>query len=499
MRPRRTGANPVRWAFVLNTGRRSINMAFTLVLAAMLGPRPFGIVAMAMVYVAVLELVLEQGLPTALIQRTDLDLEHLDSAFWMSLVWCLFLAGVSVALSGWWAELNNTPELADVIKVLSLALPLGGLLLVQQAILVREMDFKTLAIRSNAASLVGGCVGVATALAGGGVWSLVAQQLTMDAVGVALLWALSTWRPRFRFSPSHARELLGFSSDVFFANLGNFISRRSDALLMGIFFGPYAVGLYRMADRFVEVLLDLTTKPIATVSLPLLSRLKDDPPALRESLTAYFRTTLLLTVPAMLLLAATSENLFAVMGEEWVAASDALMLLAVVGIFQAVALFTAPVLYALARPRLRAALVWTLAPLSAASVLVVGAWLETASIGDQLFGLATSRVVLFAGFFAPLCLGVMLRLTGLSLRSVLAAAWMPLLAGGLCYGAVAAVRATGVIDGLPPLLALLLLAAVGALVAVATLLVLDERLRKGALRLRWPRGRRSAAADPPGD
>ncbi len=76
---------------------------------------------------------------------------------------------------------------------------------------------------------------------------------------------MSTWRPRFRFSSAHARDLLGFSSGVFLSNLGGLLNRRADALLMGIFFGPVAVGLYRLADRFSDNVLELTMRPVGHV------------------------------------------------------------------------------------------------------------------------------------------------------------------------------------------------------------------------------------------
>ena len=99
------------WATALSWGERAITMAFTIVLAAILGPEAFGIVAMALVYLAVIDLFLEQGFLTTIVQREKLDREHLDSAFWVNLAWCLVLAAASFALAGWWADLNNVPEL----------------------------------------------------------------------------------------------------------------------------------------------------------------------------------------------------------------------------------------------------------------------------------------------------------------------------------------------------------------------------------------------------
>ena len=138
---------------------------------------------------------------------------------------------------------------------------------------------------------------------------------------------------------------------------------------MGIFFGPVAVGLYRLADRFMDNLLEVTMRPIAYVSLPFFSRLQNDRPALREAVASCVRTTLILTVPAMAVMAACSDFLMAVMGPEWEPAADVLKLLALVGIGKAIVFFTGPLLFAVARPHLRAVMLWILAALSAGIVI----------------------------------------------------------------------------------------------------------------------------------
>ena len=93
----------------------------------------------------------------------------------------------------------------------------------------------------------------------------------------------------FRFSRRHARDLLGFSSHVLLANLGGFVNRRADALLVGVFFGPVVVGVYRLADRFVDLLLDLTMRPVGMVSLPFFSRLQHDRENLRNAVATCMR------------------------------------------------------------------------------------------------------------------------------------------------------------------------------------------------------------------
>ena len=336
----------LRWAAALSWGERGLTMLFTVVLAAILGPEAFGIVAMALVYLAFVDLALEQGFLTTIVQREQLDRAHLDSAFWVNLVWCLVLAAASFALAGWWAGVNDVPQLQEVIQVMSILVIVSGLTIVQQAYLQRHLRFRQLAIRANVAALVGGITGLVLALAGAGVWSLVAQQIVAGCTSLALLWAVSDWRPGFHFSRSHARDLLGFTSGVYLANIGGFLNRRSDTLLMGLFFGPTVVGIYRLADRFVDSILELTMRPVGLVSLPHLSLLQRDPEALRRTVTTFIRIAILTTLPVLLVFAACSDYVLAVIGPEWEIGSDALKLLCVVGIVKGLVHFTGPLLFA---------------------------------------------------------------------------------------------------------------------------------------------------------
>ena len=250
--------------------------------------------------------------------------------------------------------------------MLSILIVVEGLGIVQHALMERQLDFKRLALRSNLSVLLGGAAGIPLALAGAGVWALVAQQLVLETTLLVMMWLLNPWRPGLRFSRPHARELIGFSVSVFAANLAGFVNRRADALLMGIFWGPVAVGLYRLADRLVDVVLEVTMRPVGLVSLPVLSRLQDDPEKLREAVAKCLRTTLLFAVPVLLVVLAASDEIVAVLGTDWEQAGIALQFLCLVGIGKAIAFFTGPVLFAANRPRFRAIMLWVLAAVSTA-------------------------------------------------------------------------------------------------------------------------------------
>jgi O-antigen/teichoic acid export membrane protein len=480
--------NALKWSFVMTWGRRGFATVFLVLLAAILGPEAYGVVTLAAVYILLLELFVEQGISTALVQRETLDDEHLDTAFWMNLAWAVLFAGVSIALAGFWARANGTPQLEPIIDVLSITIILDALTLVQQAQLQREMAFKKLAMRTNVATVISGIVGVSLALTGAGAWALVAQQLTYAAASTVLFVAIVRWYPKLRFSLHHARELLGFSVDVFFANLAGFLSRRGDILFMGLFFSPVVVGTYRLADRLVDTVLELCVRPVSVISLPHFSRLQQDPARLRRSVAACMRLTILLAVPTMLAMAGCSKYILGVLGSKWSAGVTALELLAIVGVVKALIVFTGPLLFALAKARIRAAMLWAQAALSVAVVVVAGLVFGGVSVEQQLTGVAGLRALLFVLVFVPLNVAIVTRLTGLRVREIASFVPVPLISGAAAIAAVALVTKAGLLDSVRPVPALLIAGSLALAAALGVLIALEQNVRREVLRLLRSRG-----------
>src|SRR5215813_5995541 len=160
MKERKSFLNAVKWSYTANWGERGFSAIFTFLLAGVLGPHDYGAAQIALIYIAFLQLFLDQGLVAALIQKLDLEPEHLDTVFWLDQMMSLVLVGLSFLLSGWWAAQNHAPELQKVISVLSLDIPIASLATVQSALIRREMNFKGIAYSSNASTVISGVVGV---------------------------------------------------------------------------------------------------------------------------------------------------------------------------------------------------------------------------------------------------------------------------------------------------------------------------------------------------
>jgi PST family polysaccharide transporter len=466
----------VKWAYIMDWGAKGFAALFTFVLAAILGPRDFGTVSMAMIYVVFIQLLLNQGLFAAIIQRPDLQPEHLDSVFWLGQASSLILVGLSVGLSRWWAAINHLPPLALVISVLSLTIPIEGLAMVQRAVLQREMDFKSLAIRSNGAVMAGGVMGLAMAFKGCGVWALVGQRLAEDTTSLALLWTVGRWRPRWRFSLVRVKDLLGFSVASFVNKLGDFAYGQADALFMGLFFGPVAVGLFRLAQRLMGQVLDAATNSLQVVSFSEFSRLQNRPAELRESVIRCVRLAAILSLPALAGLAAAGSRLMAVLGNKWAPAADALTILCFFGITQALSRFTGPLLAAKSKPHLLAALTWTINAVSIGALLVVAMVLKDATVTRQIMGIALIRLAVGAGIMAPIFLFFLLRFSQTPLKSFLRAIGPSSLAACTTSVAVIFLNLSGLLKGLRSAVCLAAVVIAGALAGIGTLLVLDRHL-----------------------
>jgi PST family polysaccharide transporter len=475
-RGKNTYRRAVGWSFALNLGQEGMTFLVTLVIAGILGPEAYGIVALAAVYILLMQMLLQSMIP-AVVQRPALTDADKDTAFWMTFAAALFFAAGSIALSGWWASINGVPELRSVVMALSLLVVVKGLVVVQEALLRRAMDFGPLALRTNVSVLVGGVVGIGLAIGGAGVWALVGQQLTTGVVELAVLWSDTSWRPRWRFHADSARGLARFSGASAVGSIGVFLNNRSDVLLMGLFFGAAAVGLYRLASRIVESVANLLMVSLQAVALPEFSRYQDDEDRFAGRLVVLVRTGAMLALPTLGIIVACSTPIMGLLGDQWDPAARVLAVLCVVGGVRAVTAFSGPMLQAQGRPGLGAGLAWLAGGLSAITFVVTGVALRDADIVDQVFWMAISRALLFGIVFFGINLWLMRRFGGASIRAILAAI-SPSLVSGLSAAAAGWLFLTsGVVDGWPDLAALVATGMVSTAVAVALLMTTEPHAR----------------------
>ena len=344
----------VLWTVVQAISGRALSFLVFVVLARLLSPADFGLIAMAGVFIALLEVLVQQGFSLVIMQRENLEPEHEWTAFWTNLALSAVLGGALWAGAGWVANLYHAPALGPIVRWLAAILPLRAMSTVPAGLLQRQFRFKALAVRSIFSALAGGIAGVAAALAGWGVYALVAQQLVGAVADVVLLWTATKWWPRLAFSIRHLRDLFGFGVHLVGAGLLGFLNRRSDDFIIALVLGEVALGYYAVAYRVLQVLTQVLAKPGTMVATSAFSRLQRDPDRMRE---AFYRSTQAASVVSLPMFVGVSalapQAVVLIFGEKFAPSGEVLRVLSLVGVVHSVSYYNFAVYIGIGRPDLR--------------------------------------------------------------------------------------------------------------------------------------------------
>ena len=346
-----TAARGVAWSLTEIAGSRVANLVVFVLLARLLEPAAFGLVALAAVVISLINVLTDQGLGQALVQRARIERAHIDTVFWISLGLGLILAGALLAAAGPIADGFHRPDLAPVLRWLTLAVPFAALESVPLALLQRRLDFRPLAVRRLVATVLSGVAAVIAALAGLGVWSLVIQAVAQAAIATTVLWAKSPWIPAPSISRRHFRELFGFSANFAGMNLLNLTNRNADNLLIGAVLGPAALGLYSVAYAILLLMTDILMRTISAVAFPMFSRAQDDRAALRRGYFTAIQLCAAVALPSFMLVAVTAPDIVAVaFGPKWEASAPIMVTLSFIGALQSILWFNDAVISAIGKP-----------------------------------------------------------------------------------------------------------------------------------------------------
>ncbi len=341
----------VIWTAMEKWGSQFISFAVFLILARLLKPEIFGLVALANIFFAFMQVFLDQGFSKAIIQRQEIEREHLDTAFWTNISIAVLLLVISLSGAGFIANLFKQPALTPIIRCLSFNFVFAALNSVQSALLYRQLAFKTLTTRTLLATFCGGTIGVAMAFLGFGVWSLVGQQLTNGFVGVLVLWWSTDWKPKFKFCPKHFRELFSFGINVVGIQILDFFNRRSDDLLIGYYLGSVALGYYTVAYRWLLIMTQLLTSVTNQVAMPVFSKLQKEPELLKRAFYTTTQLTSLISFPIFTGMAVLAPEIVrSLFGAKWMPSVPVMQVLAFIGILHSLQYFNGSIIMAMGKP-----------------------------------------------------------------------------------------------------------------------------------------------------
>lgn len=334
---KKSAVSGLKWSSASKIGQQVLQFTTLAILARLLLPEDFGLMASAMVVIGLVNVFRDLGLSAALIQKQNVSDELFSSVFWLSVTTGLIMMLALIIFSPYIADFYNANTLVPILQVLSLSFLFSGLSAVQQAFLEKELRFKTISKFELFATFLAAVTGITMAILKFGVWSLVLQNLVFTFTVSFLFWIRQSKRPKFFFKWREIKSIVNFSANLAGFNILNYFVRNADYILIQKFLGEQQLGYYTLAYRLMLYPLKNITVVITRVMFPVLSKIQNDNKKFRDIYLKLVSTISLLTFPLMLGLVAVSENfVMVVFGAKWEPVTTLILILAPLGLLQSI-------------------------------------------------------------------------------------------------------------------------------------------------------------------
>lgn len=309
----------LKWSFLGEIASKAVTPVVFVVLARLLTPEDYGVVAAATMVISFSQIFWEAGMGRAVIQYRGDRAVAASTAFWLNNVLGLVVAVVLVAGSGLIADrIFHDPRVALVLQIMALQVLLSAAVSIHIALLQKDLNFRHLFWVRLATVAIPGLASIPLAMYGMGYWALVAGALAGQVFQVALFWKTSPWRPRFIFDQRVARELVKFGGWVAVTALLAWFYLWADSLIVGIYLGPHELGLYRTGNAFIVMIYGLLFSPLMPVLYSHLSAVSPDRDRIQEIMSNVVRMLTFLSIPLAAIIAANADFIGGlVFGPEW--------------------------------------------------------------------------------------------------------------------------------------------------------------------------------------
>lgn len=309
------------WSSIDRFTTQGIQFVFSILIARLLSPSDYGVVAMLGIFLAVSQTFVDSGFGVALIRKIDRTDTDFSTVFYFNIAVGLFFYAVLWLASPYIAAFYDIPLLEDVTKVVALTLVFSSFSGVQSAKLTIAIDFKTGAKISVTVTLLSGAVGLWMAYRGYGVWALVVQSVSGSLMRTALLWLFVRWMPKLVFSWRSFREMFSFGSKLLTSRLLDTVYNNLYTLVIGRCFSSATLGVYSRADGLAQYPSSNITSVLQGVTFPVLCSIQNEPERLADIYKRFLRLSAFVVFPLMVGLAAVADPLIRLLlTDRWVGA-----------------------------------------------------------------------------------------------------------------------------------------------------------------------------------
>lgn len=306
------------WTFLERAGAQVISLVVQIILARLLDPESFGVLAILLVFVNLMNTVAQTGMSAALIQRPDAGRVAFSTGFYCNLAVSAALYALLFAVAPLIADFYGMPELTTYLRAIGVAVPFAAINSVQRAWAARSFNFRVFFWAAMGGSVASGVIGVVLAINGAGIWALVAQQVANYAARTMVLAVAVRWRPTLEFSRSSARDLYSFGWEVLAGSLIGSLYSEGRTLIIGRAFSSADLGLFSYGQRIPSVVASNLTSSVESVFFPAMSKLQSDAAELRRVMRRSLKAITYLVFPLMTGLGVCAAPLVELLlGERW--------------------------------------------------------------------------------------------------------------------------------------------------------------------------------------
>lgn len=322
------------WRFLERTGAQFVALVVSIVLARILSPEDYGTIALITVFINILNVFVDSGLGSALIQKKDADNTDFSTVFYTNVIFCIALYILMFVISPFLAEFYSRPELVSIIRVLSITILVSGVKNIQQAYVSRTLQFRKFFFSTLAGTIIAAVAGIWMAYHGFGVWALVAQQVTNLSIDTIILWITVKWRPEFVFSFKRLKSLFSYGwkllvsalLDTFYTNLYN--------LVIGKKYSANDLAFYAKGELFPKAVVGNINNAIDSVLLPTMSSEQDNKERVKQMTRRAIKTSTFCIAPLMMGLAGCSQNVISILlTDKWLPAAPYLVIFCITYMF----------------------------------------------------------------------------------------------------------------------------------------------------------------------
>lgn len=322
------------WKFNEQITGQLVTFIISIVLARILTPQDYGIVALINVFISIADVFVTNGFGSALIQKKDADDVDFSTMFYISGIFSIMVYVVLFLIAPYIAKFYNNSELTLIFRIFALKLPLSAFNAIQQAYVSKKMLFQKIFVSTTVSSILAGLIGIVVAYLGYGIWALVVQYILNTVIISIVLFLQLDWHPQLKFSWAAGKPLLNYGWKIVATSFIGAFFGQLRTLLLGKVYTPSELAFYNRGQKFPELLSQNIDGTISTVLFPAISEYNDDLSKVKNMIRKSLRVSTFIIMPLMFGMAATAKPIILILlTSKWIASVPYMQYLCIAGAF----------------------------------------------------------------------------------------------------------------------------------------------------------------------